>query len=255
MVSFGRLESRILVRTDKIEQTHLDKTYKTKDSFVNSDKNVISSERNNLTNPLLSQYSPKLLLKIYNNESFVKSLIKKNPQIKKILKSVGIENIEITTNNLSSITNTHLITTTLFANKIANELGLSTADKKALEQASIFHDFGKILIPPKIINKRGKLNPKEREIINTHSEIGAELLESAGMNKRITNIIRHHHKPKHENILCNILAVADIYSALREERCYKKSMSKKSAIEIIEIKAKNGELDKKIVEALKKAIK
>ncbi len=202
------------------------------------------------TKPLTSQYNPNLLLKVYNNENFINQLMKKNPQIGEILKSVGIDTPVISTENLSSLTK-HITATTEYALEIADKLGLSAADKKVLEQAAIFHDFGKVLMPEEIINKSGKLDKHEREIIDTHAAIGAELLKTAGMNKRVTDIIKNHHTPTDNDILCNILSVADIYSALREERSYKKPMRKEEALSILDQKAEQGEVSTEVVNALK----
>lgn len=207
-----------------------------------------------ISNPLTSQCAPKLLLKSYNNSTFIRNLMKKNPNIQNILKEVGVETPKVCTHNLNEIIDTHITTTTHYALMIANELGLSQADKKALEQASVFHDFGKVLMPQSIIDKPGRLEPNERKIIDTHAEVGAELLEAAGMNKRITNIIRNHHTPKNQDILCNILSVADIYSALREERSYKKPMSKELAFSILDQKAKDGEVSAEVVDALRNSL-
>ena len=207
-----------------------------------------------ISNPLTSQCAPKLLLKSYNNYTFIRNLMKKNPNIQNILKKAGVETPKVSTHNLDEIIDTHITTTTHYALVIANELGLSQADKKALEQASVFHDFGKVLMPQSIIDKPGILEPNERKIIDAHAEVGAELLEAAGMNKRVTNIIRNHHTPKNQDILCNILSVADIYSALREERSYKKPMSKELAFSILDQKAKDGEVSTEVVDALRNSL-
>ncbi len=246
----------IVSPADKINIQPKSKTYscenvrKASDFFETTQKRTAS--KSYTSNPVNLGLSPHLLFRIYNNKNYIKNLIEKNPKIEKILNSVGIKNPEICTDNLSNISNSHIVTTTAYALQIANQLGLSAADKKALEQAAVFHDFGKVLIPEKIINKPGKLDENERKIINAHTELGAELLETAGMSKVITNLIRNHHNPKKNDLLGNILAVADIYSALREERCYKKTMSAKSAISILDKKAENGELNTNVVHALEK---
>ncbi len=230
-----------------------------KDTFENENKTEAlkkSSYPNiiNITSPFYSAISPQLLFKIFNNKNYIKSLINRNPDIGKVLNSVGIENPVICTDNLSNITNSHILTTAAYALNTADELGLTMADKKLLEQAAVFHDFGKILMPEEIINKPDKLEQNERKIIDTHAEIGAELLETAGMSKKITNLIRYHHKPSKDDVLCNILSAADIYSALREERSYKKTMSREDAFSVLDQKAEGGEVSKEAVEALKKSL-
>lgn len=200
-------------------------------------------------------YSPKQLLQAYVNKNYVNSLIEKNPNIKEILNSKGVETV-VAPENVLEIVNSHLTTTTAFALQIANKMGLSPADKKTLEQACVFHDFGKILIPKEVLNKPGKLTAEEKEIMDLHAELGSELLSTAGMNERLVNLVSNHHKPTDENadILCDILSVADIYSALREERVYKKAMPEKDAIAILDQKANAGEVSTEVVNALKASL-
>jgi HD-GYP domain-containing protein (c-di-GMP phosphodiesterase class II) len=134
-------------------------------------------------------------------------------------------------------------------------MGLSKADKQTLEQASMLHDFGKILIPTEILNKPDVLNKNEKEIMDLHSELGYELLKTTGMNSRVLNLVKNHHSPAAEtDTLGQILSVADIYSALRENRSYKSSMSEEDAFSILDQKAKNGEVSAEVVEALKNSV-
>ena len=198
-------------------------------------------------------YDSKQLLKAYANVKFVNSLVNKNPKIKDIINSNGIEEVEVHPENVLNILNTHLLTTQRYALQLADKLNISTSDKKVLEQAAIFHDFGKILIPPEILNKTSELTPKEREIMDLHSELGYELLTQTGMNKKVLELVKNHHMPQSENndILKDILSVADIYSALRENRSYKKPLSHSEAIAILDQKAKQGKVSTEVVEALK----
>jgi HD-GYP domain-containing protein (c-di-GMP phosphodiesterase class II) len=62
-------------------------------------------------------------------------------------------------------------------------MNLSSADKKVLEQACVFHDFGKILIPTEILNKPGELTPDEKKIMDLHAEFGYELLSNTNIDK------------------------------------------------------------------------
>ena len=200
---------------------------------------------------LFNLYNPRLILKTYIAPDNVKSLVEKNPKIKDILKEKGIE-YKIHPENISSIMNSHLRTTTAYALQIANTMNLSAIDKKYLEQASIFHDFGKLLIPKEIIN----LTPDEREKIDLHAQLGYELLSQTNMDKRVLNIIKNHHTPYTQNkdTLSNVLSVADIYSALREERSYKKPLTIEESFKILDQKAQQGEVSTEVVNALKTAI-
>ena len=213
-----------------------------------------TSVSSNSTIPINNLYSSKQLLNAYSNPSYVKFLIDTNPNVKNMLSAYGVET-KIYPENIKNITNSHLTTTTAFALQIANKMGISQADKQILEQACVFHDFGKILIPKEIIEKTSSLTDSEKQIMNLHSDLGYELLSSTGMNERVLNLIKNHHNPSNNtDILGQILSVADIYSALREERSYKKALSEKDALSILDQKAQSGEVSTEVVNALKASL-
>ncbi|RAZ24263.1 diguanylate cyclase, partial [Klebsiella oxytoca] len=58
-----------------------------------------------------------------------------------------------------------------------DKYNLSPVDISLISTASALHDIGKIAIPDPILNKPGKLTPEEYEIIKTHSELGALMLD------------------------------------------------------------------------------
>ena len=118
--------------------------------------------------------------------------------------------------------------------------------------ASPLHDIGKIGIPDKVLLKPGKLTPEEYEVIKTHTLIGDETLDNVintfGKNSLIERgkkIARYHHerpdgtgypdKLQGEDIPleASIMAIADVYDALRTKKIYKPAISHEKAIEII----------------------
>ena len=213
------------------------------------------SQNNSKTDvPLYKICAPQLLLKTYSDENYVAALIEKNPKLQNLMQSMGLN--KIYPNNVLGISNTHLMTTTAYAMRIANEMGINSADKKLLEQACVFHDYGKILIPDKIVNKPTELTKEEKAVMDMHAELGWQLLSNTNMNKRVLNLIRNHHKSCAENadILGQILSVADIYSALREQRSYKVPFTEEQAFNILDQKARQGEVSTEVVKALKKSL-
>lgn len=213
-----------------------------------------TSVSNNSTIPINNIYSPKQLLNAYSNPTYAKFLVDTNPNIKNMLANYGVE-AKIYPENIRNISNSHLTTTTAFALQIANKMGISQADKQILEQACVFHDFGKILIPKEIIDKPAALTDSEKQIMNLHSDLGYELLSSTGMNERVLNLVKNHHNAgNNTDILGQILSVADIYSALREERSYKKALSEKDALALLDQKAQSGEVSTEVVNALKASL-
>ena len=119
-------------------------------------------------------------------------------------------------------------------------------------EAAPLHDIGKIGVSDAILNKPGKLTDEEYNIMKHHTEIGAEIIKgtlSEIEREDYVNIahdvaLYHHEKWDGtgypfglENleipICARIMAIADVYDALRSERCYKKAFSVEKATEII----------------------
>ncbi len=121
-----------------------------------------------------------------------------------------------------------------------------------LIHASPLHDIGKVAIPDKILLKPGRLTPEEFEIMKTHTTLGAETLDAV-LKKYPGNIFikmgiaiaRHHHEKwdgtgypdgisgTNIPLSARIMAVADVYDAVRSKRCYKSSLSHIETREII----------------------
>jgi putative nucleotidyltransferase with HDIG domain len=78
---------------------------------------------------------------------------------------------------------------------IARAIGLSTKESERIAKAALLHDIGKIheeYAP--ILRKPGRLTPEERQIIETHSERGAELVAKVSNLQDIVRLVRHHHE-------------------------------------------------------------
>ncbi len=208
-----------------------------------------------VTVPTSKQLYPQQLLKYYAQKDIAQNLLNSNPVLVEKLKANGLEPI-VHPESITDISTSHLRTTTAYALQIANKMNLSALDKIVLEQACVFHDFGKILIPTNILNKPGELTPEEKKVMDLHADFGYELLSGTNINKRVLNLVKNHHMPQAANndILGQILSVADIYSALREQRSYKQPLTQKEAMQILDQKAQNGEVSTEVVNTLKSVI-
>ncbi len=214
----------------------------------------------------------KLLSKVqlyeFTDKKIILNLIRGNDKISNLLKQNNIE-LEINIKNLESITSAHLNPTLEIAYRIMEELSsyfcFSISDKKAIIRGAIFHDFGKVLIPDKILNSKCRLEGDERKIVELHAQLGYELLKaSKQFDEKTLNIIRNHHKymdgsgyPQNEievDILTQIITAADIYTALREKRSYKESISKEKALKIIKKLVEENKLLNEVYDALKKLV-
>lgn len=214
-------------------------------------KNAIKTAFENF----LLKHNQNALLERYMTPDAVKKMLNAAPVVKAILQEKGV-NAEACVENLRKIKDTHVGTTVEFANAIADELNLSKEDKRAVHLGSLFHDFGKIMMPDAVLNKQGQLDARERAIIDTHSRIGYELLKSTGMDAQALSIVRNHHRAASmtTDFLPKVVSAADVYSALTEKRCYKEPMSSEQAFAIMDSFVENGKLDETCVNALKKYI-
>jgi len=119
-------------------------------------------------------------------------------------------------------------------------------------QAAALHDIGKVAVPDNILLKPGRLSTEEFDIIKNHSNVGAQILKLTAerypwndyLNMGADIALYHHEKwdgsgyPKglsgKDIPLCGrIMAVADVYDVLRNERPYKKGYSHAKSVEII----------------------
>lgn len=136
--------------------------------------------------------------------------------------------------------------------------------------ASPLHDIGKIGIPDAILLKPGKLTPDEFEIMKTHVSIGYETLASVvklypenGFIRIGSEIARYHHEKwdgsgymqglAGENIplSARIMALADVYDALRSRRVYKEPFTHEHTMSII-VQGRGSHFDPQIVDVFVK---
>lgn len=145
------------------------------------------------------------------------------------------------------------ITELLLQNLIikTDKYNLSPVDISLISTASALHDIGKIAIPDPILNKPGKLTPEEYEIIKTHSELGALMLDDLDIPQDehlivyARQICRWHHerydgkgypdglKGEEIPIAAQVVSIADVFDALTSERVYKKAFSHEVALQMI----------------------
>jgi len=157
----------------------------------------------------------------------------------------SIKALMIATEKKDTYTAGHNLRVTLYALKLAEELGLRPDQQRALAQGTIVHDVGKMAIPDSILNKAGRLTKEEREIIEQHPVNGYDMCRQIGFMKDELDIIRHHHERWDGTgypdrlaggnipLLARIVAVADVYDALTSRRAYRNAMTHEQAMELI----------------------
>lgn len=129
---------------------------------------------------------------------------------------------------------------------IAVEMGLDRERLKAIRWASLLHDVGKLWIPDSVINKPGKLNADEWELIREHPIRSAEFLNEIEEFQEYASAARSHHERYDgfgypdglagEAIPYDgrILAVADAFEAMTSDRPYRPGLSFSEAIAELE---------------------
>ncbi len=119
--------------------------------------------------------------------------------------------------------------------EIADRLGLGAQQIADLREAAPLHDVGKIAIADAILLKPGQLSAEEYEVMKTHANLGAQLLEGSGSRvlQMATVIAKSHHERwdgagypdglagEEIPLVARIVAVADVFDALIQNRPYK----------------------------------
>jgi len=173
-----------------------------------------------------------------------------------------------------SNTHNHIQRIKLYCLTIANYLHTNNYDYDEIDEefvdnifyAADLHDIGKISVPHDILRKPSKLTDEEFDTIKKHTVYGAETLQSVlnmhPKNKFVemgVNIARHHHerydgtgypdklKGTEIPLAARIMALCDLYDALRSERPYKQPLDHTTAKNII-LDEMNTQLDPVLVE-------
>ena len=133
---------------------------------------------------------------------------------------------------------------------VGEKKGLSSQQLGDLALLAQVHDLGKVAIPDSILFKPGPLNEEEWQIMKQHSEKGYRIASSSTELATVANLILRHHehwdgegyplglKGNEIPVECRILAIADAFDVMTNERPYKKPVSVKAAMQ--EIRACSG---------------
>lgn len=259
-------EAFILHLADRID------TYIDKNSYIISQTDKIKEIVLNKKDSCFEPKTVEAFLKISNNESFWLYLISKD--IEKVLFSMAkLPIVKLDLDELydisswfsdvidfrSKFTSVHSKGVASSAKYIAKCIGLSKKDQKILEISGFLHDLGKLAIPNKILEKADKLNKHEFEIIRSHTFYTYIILDKVTGLEYINKYASYHHerldgngypfhlKQRQLSFGSRILAVADIFTAIAEDRPYRLGMEKADVINVISSKGDNKCLDSNVV--------
>ncbi len=149
----------------------------------------------------------------------------------------------------------HVERVAIYSVEIGKRLGLDSDDLAAIRMGAMVHDIGKVAVPDRILNKRGKLNEEEWTEMKRHPIIGYDILKPLRTFRSVLPIVRwHHEKPngtgypdrlKGETLplLPRIVAVADCYDAIGTDRPYRPALNPSECKDILSRGGANGDLD------------
>lgn len=162
----------------------------------------------------------------------------------------------------SSFTQTHSTSVAHVAAKLAELYGCDRYTQDKIRIAGYLHDIGKLGIPLEILEKQGKLEPDEYAHMKRHSYKTLEMLHPIEELGEIVHWAARHHERLDGSgypfrlgaaaldIPSRIIAVADVFTAMTENRPYRQGMSSEKALIILEEEASNFRLDRDIVDLL-----
>ena len=162
----------------------------------------------------------------------------------------------------SNFTATHSSGVAASAAALARLSGFSYEDQVLIEVAGYLHDIGKLVVPTKIIEKPKKLSDEEWNIMQSHAYYTYSVLDPIpGMIKIKVWAASHHerldgsgypfhHKGDEMTLGARILAVADIFTALSEDRPYRRGMGKTDILNILAEMVADGAIDGSVVQRL-----
>lgn len=144
-----------------------------------------------------------------------------------------------------SDTNIHNYRVTIYAIRLAEALGHSSAEVRGLISGAFLHDVGKIGISDNILLKPGRLNEEEFAVMRTHVLLGVDIIAKSNWLESARDVVEFHHEKfdgsgymrglKGEEIPLNarIFAIVDVFDALTSRRPYKEPYSFDEAMSIL----------------------
>jgi len=174
--------------------------------------------------------------KMYKRKLFEAPVIKEQ-MVDKLLKSLFLE-IKVEESHAQDVQKYSLI--------LGEAIQLNSSELSTLENASLYHDVGKIAINHEILEKSGALTTDEMTLLKTHPDIGYRILSVVNDMSECADIILAHHERwdgtgypmglcgEEIPLLSRIVTIADAFSAMTNKSLYKETMTVQEALEEIE---------------------
>jgi diguanylate cyclase (GGDEF)-like protein len=139
-------------------------------------------------------------------------------------------------------TSTHARWITDLSLRVGRELGLDEPTLKRLELGALLHDIGKIGIPSDVLSKPGRLTAEERQLVQTHPELGERIIGPIDRLEDVRPIVRHCHERwdgkgypdgiagERIPLESRIIFVCDAYHAMTSDRPYRRALDHREAV-------------------------
>ncbi|MCU0622263.1 MAG: HD domain-containing protein [Gemmatimonadaceae bacterium] len=158
-------------------------------------------------------------------------------------------------------TTTHSLNVSVLCMALAEFMGLSAVDVRAFGVAGLLHDIGKVRIPREILNKPGKLDEGELQVMRKHPVDGAKIIIESDRRLDLASVVAYEHhimlngggypglkfrRPTHQ--ASKLVHVCDVYDALRTNRPYREAWDADRVLAHIE-KGSGPDFDPDVVRA------
>jgi len=212
-----------------------------------------------------------------DNNAWLEQEVKRRMRQNQIIQDASMRALASLAETRDNETGNHILRTQGYVKELCQALAqgeyqaeLDSQCSELIAKAAPLHDIGKVGIPDHILLKPGKLTAEEWAVMKTHTTLGAEAIQRAIQNEEDQSaldflqvgiaIARSHHekwdgsgypdglKGRAIPLAARIMALADVFDALVNRRCYKEGMPMEQAVAII-VEGKEAHFDPAVVEA------
>lgn len=216
-------ENKLITEIEKLKEDFVKTTEKLVKDVKRQDKIMARSDKRQ------RQEYDELQLKFKEVEALQKEIEETQREVVFTMGAIG--------ESRSKETGNHVKRVSKYTYLLAKYSGLPQKECEMLQQASPMHDIGKVAIPDSVLNKPGRFNEEERAIMDTHAQLGYDMLQSSERPLiKMAAIVAYEHHEKWNgqgypnklagediHIYGRITAVADVFDALGSDRVYKKA--------------------------------
>ncbi|HJV51270.1 MAG TPA: HD domain-containing phosphohydrolase [Noviherbaspirillum sp.] len=160
----------------------------------------------------------------------------------------------------SSFTAAHSSGVAAISEDLAAHLGLDSLRRELIGVAGYLHDIGKLAVPPALLDKPGKLTAQEMFVIKQHPYYTHQILSTVPGLEQVTIWAALHHerldgagypfRTRAIPLEARIIAVADVFTAITEDRPYRRGMERADCLAVLDRQVRDGALDGDVVAAL-----